>query len=176
MVQFLRVKNLAYCEFNRLSAFLPAWEISRERRLCLNVRSTQKCHTEDHQSSWPDSGKLLRHQYGISVVESCETSQAARRREGCIRRLHSFRALRLNRTENLLSFRVYRKLITWSNHAIPVSLFLSRKTKKLRNWKRVCLLSNTAWLMAHSFENVYNFIPVSESKGGEKRLAEAVFK
>ena len=95
MVQFLRVKNLAYCEFNRLSAFLPAWEISRERRLCLNVRSTQKCHTEDHQSSWPDSGKLLRHQYGISVVESCETSQAARRREGCIRRLHSFRALRV---------------------------------------------------------------------------------
>ena len=33
-----------------------------------------------------------------------------------------------------------------------------------------------AWLMAHSFENVYDFIPVSESKGGEKRLAEAVFK
>ena len=30
--------------------------------------------------------------------------------------------------------------------------------------------------MAHSFENVYNFIPVLESKGGEKRLAEAVFK
>ena len=33
-----------------------------------------------------------------------------------------------------------------------------------------------AWLMAHSFENVYDFIPVSKSKGGEKRLAEAVFK
>ena len=31
-------------------------------------------------------------------------------------------------------------------------------------------------LMAHSFENVYDFIPVSESKGGEKRLEEVVFK
>ena len=29
------------------------------------------------------------------MVESCETSQAARRRDGCIRRLHSFRALRI---------------------------------------------------------------------------------
>lgn len=127
-----------------------------------SVPQRQKCHTEDHQSSWPDSGTLLRHHCGISVVESCETSQAARRRDGLI--------LFLNQTESLIS--------GWSRDQVMQfqSLSFPWKAKKLGNWKRVCLLSNMAWLMAHSFENVYDFIPVSESKGGEKRLAEAVFK
>ena len=169
MVQFLRVKNLAYCEFNRLSAFLPAWEISRERRLCLNVRSTQKCQTEDHQSSWPDSGKLLRHQYGISVVESCETSQAARRREGCIRRLHSFRALRVKPDREPV---VISCTESWSRDQIMQFQSLSFCPGRQRNWETgnefvFCPTRRGSWrTVLKMFTTLFRFRKVKAARKG----------
>ena len=119
MVQFLGWKPGIFLSLRIQPSLCVPCRLGRFTRET-SVPQRQKCHTEDHQSSWPDFRKA----FTSSLWDFCGWVLRNVPSGEEERRLHSFLKP---------DWEPVLRLITWSSHAIPVSLFSleDKETEKL---------------------------------------------